>query len=31
VHPAGELRRRADVREVLIVPIGALAVLRRDN
>jgi hypothetical protein len=30
-HPAGEVRRRADVREVLIVPIGALGVLRRDS
>ena len=31
VHAAGELRRREEVREVLMLPIGALAVLRRDS
>lgn len=31
VHAAGEPRRRAEVREVLVVPISALAVLRRDS
>lgn len=31
VHAAGEPRRREDVREVLVLPIGALAVLRRDS
>jgi hypothetical protein len=31
VHAAGEPRRRAEVREVLVLPIGALAVLRRDS
>ena len=28
-HPAGELRRRVDVRDVVAVPVGALAVVRR--
>lgn len=31
VHAAGELRRRGEVREVLMLPIGALAALRRDS
>lgn len=31
VHAAGEPRRRAEVREVLVLPIGALAVLRREG
>jgi hypothetical protein len=31
VHAAGEPRRREEVREVLVLPIGALAVLRRDG
>jgi hypothetical protein len=31
VHAAGEPRRRQEVREVLVVPISALAVLRRDS
>ncbi|HEV2888158.1 MAG TPA: hypothetical protein VGX49_14695, partial [Jatrophihabitans sp.] len=31
VHAAGEPRRREEVREVLVLPIGALAVLRRDS
>jgi hypothetical protein len=31
VHAAGEPRRRAEVREVLMLPVGALAVLRRDR
>jgi hypothetical protein len=31
VHAAGEPRRRGDVREVLVVPMGGLAVLRRDS
>ena len=31
VHAVGEPRRREEVREVLVVPIGALAVLRRDS
>lgn len=31
VHAAGEPRRRAEVREVLVLPISALAVLRRDS
>jgi hypothetical protein len=31
VHAAGEPRRREDVREVLVLPISALAVLRRDS
>jgi hypothetical protein len=31
VHPAGEPRRREEVRDVLVLPIGALAVLRRDS
>ncbi|HEX8094345.1 hypothetical protein [Jatrophihabitans sp.] len=31
VHAAGEPRRREEVREVLVLPIAALAVLRRDN
>jgi hypothetical protein len=31
VHAAGEARRREEVREVLVLPIGALAVLRRDS
>ena len=31
VHAAGEPRRREEVREVLVAPIGALAVLRRDS
>ena len=31
VHAAGEPRRRGEVREVLVLPIGALAVLRRDS
>ncbi len=30
-HAAGEPRRRSEVRGVLVVPIGALAVLRRDS
>jgi hypothetical protein len=28
-HAAGELRRRADVRDVLVLPLAALAVVRR--
>lgn len=28
-HPAGELRRRADVRDVVVLPLAALAVVRR--
>ncbi len=31
VHAAGEPRRRDEVREVLVLPVGALAVLRRDG
>lgn len=31
VHAAGEPRRREDVREVLVLPISALAALRRDS
>jgi hypothetical protein len=31
VHAAGEPRRRAEVREVLVLPLAALAVLRRDS
>lgn len=31
VHAAGEPRRREEVREVLVLPIAALAVLRRDS
>jgi hypothetical protein len=31
VHAAGEPRRREEVREVLALPFGALAVLRRDS
>jgi hypothetical protein len=31
VHAAGEPRRREEVREVVVLPIGALAVLRRDS
>jgi len=31
VHAAGEPRRREEVREVLVLPLGALAVLRRDS
>ncbi|MEO7260552.1 MAG: hypothetical protein ABI047_04755 [Jatrophihabitantaceae bacterium] len=31
VHAAGEPRRREEVREVLVLPIEALAVLRRDS
>lgn len=31
VHAAGEVRRREEVREVLVLPISALAVLRRDS
>ncbi len=31
VHAAGEPRRRGEVREVLMLPIGALATLRRDS
>lgn len=31
VHPAGEPRRREDVREVLVLPFSALAALRRDS
>lgn len=31
VHAAGEPRRRAEVREVLVLPVDALAVLRRDS
>ncbi len=31
VHAAGEPRRRGEVREVLIAPLAALAVLRRDS
>jgi hypothetical protein len=31
VHAAGEPRRREEVREVLVLPISALAVLRRDS
>lgn len=31
VHAAGEPRRRDEVREVLTLPVGALAVLRRDG
>jgi hypothetical protein len=31
VHAAGEPRRRGEVREVLMLPIGALAALRRDS
>ncbi|PZS16332.1 MAG: hypothetical protein DLM57_10655 [Pseudonocardiales bacterium] len=30
VHPAGETRRRADVREVALIPYAALAAVRRD-
>jgi hypothetical protein len=30
-HAPGELRRRSEVREVLLVPISSLAVLRRDS
>jgi hypothetical protein len=28
-HPAGELRRRTDVRDVVVLPLAALAVVRR--
>ncbi|HEX8080396.1 MAG TPA: hypothetical protein VF557_09315 [Jatrophihabitans sp.] len=31
VHAAGEPRRREDVREILVLPISALAALRRDS
>jgi len=31
VHAAGEPRRRGEVREVLMLPIAALAALRRDS
>lgn len=31
VHAAGEPRRRDEVREVLVLPLGALAVVRRDS
>jgi hypothetical protein len=31
VHAAGEARRRGEVREVLMLPIAALAALRRDS
>jgi hypothetical protein len=31
IHAAGEARRRAEVREVLIVALGAVAVVRRDG
>jgi len=31
LHPAGEIRRRAVVREVAVVPFGALAVLERES
>jgi len=31
VHAAGEPRRRDEVREVLVLPLGALAVVRRDG
>lgn len=30
-HAPGELRRRSEVRQVLLVPISSLAVLRRDS
>lgn len=30
-HPAGETRRRADVREMLLLPVGNLVALRRDG
>jgi len=30
-HPAGELRRRVEVRDVLVVPTAALAVVRREG
>jgi hypothetical protein len=29
VHPAGEPRRRADVRDVEVIPFGAVAAVRR--
>jgi hypothetical protein len=28
-HAAGELRRRSEVRDVLVVPLGAVAAVRR--